>query len=190
MLRTHSSRRKSFASFRFGDNVKLIDLNLLLYAVNRDSVRHGAAKAWVEDTLSGTESVALPWVVVLGFLRLSTNARVFPRPLDVRDAVAIVDSWFAQPQVLPLNPGADHWRLVHDLLTESGAAGNLTTDAHLAALAIEHGAELCSTDSDFARFPQLRWSNPIGSLGAKTANQGGESTRFGGREASMTIHPP
>jgi hypothetical protein len=141
--------------------VKVVDLNLLLYAVNRDSSRHERAKAWLEDTLSGDELVALPWVVLLGFIRLSTNPRILPRPLAAERAVGVVDSWLAQPPVITLGAGDEHWRILRDLLQESGTAGNLTTDAHLAALAIENGAELCSSDSDFARFRQLRWVNPL-----------------------------
>jgi toxin-antitoxin system PIN domain toxin len=141
--------------------VKLVDLNLLLYAVNRDSANHARAKAWLEELLSGEETVALPWVVILGFLRISTNARVLPQPLSPEQAIAVVDSWLARPQVLPLDPADEHWRVLRGVLTETGTAGNLTTDAHLAALAIEHDAELCSSDGDFARFGQLRWTNPL-----------------------------
>jgi toxin-antitoxin system PIN domain toxin len=141
--------------------VKLVDLNLLLYAVNRDSANHGKAKAWIEELLSGDETVALPWVVVLGFLRISTNARILPRPLTPAQAVAVVDSWLAQPQLILLHPADEHWLVLRGLLAETGTAGNLTTDAHLAALAIEHDAELCSTDGDFARFAQVRWMNPL-----------------------------
>lgn len=141
--------------------MKVVDLNLLLYAVNRDSHHHAPAKAWLERTLNGEEPVALPWVVLLGFLRLATSARVFPQPLAPAQAVAIVDRWLARPPVMTLAPGDEHWRILRDLLAGSGTAGNLTTDAHLAALAIEHGAELCSTDGDFARFRQLRWMNPL-----------------------------
>ena len=141
--------------------MKVIDLNVLLSAVNRDAEHHEPARKWVEETLSGVERVGLPWVVLLGFLRLVSSPRVFARPMRNADALRVVDSWLAQPAVVPLTPGEDHWRILQDLLTRSGTAGNLTTDAHLAALAIEHGAELCSTDADFARFPGLRWSNPI-----------------------------
>lgn len=141
--------------------MKLVDLNLLLYAVNRDSPHHARAKAWLERTLSDEEPAAMPWVVLLGFLRLATSAQVFPQPLAPDRAVAVVDGWLARPPVVVLAPGDEHWRILRDLLTQSGTAGNLTTDAHLAALAIEHGAELCSTDSDFARFGQLRWINPL-----------------------------
>lgn len=141
--------------------MKLIDLNLLLYAVNIDSVPHRQAKAWLEDILSGDEPVAIPWVVLLGFLRISTNSHIFPNPLQVTQALEIVDGWLAQPKVQLLSPQMRHWSILRSLLNESGAAGNLTTDAHLAALAIENGAELCSTDSDFSRFPRLNWTNPL-----------------------------
>lgn len=141
--------------------MKVVDLNLLLYAINRDSPRHAAAKAWLESALSGEETVAIPWVVVLGFLRIATNPQVMPRPISVDDAVDVVDGWFAQPSVIDLSPGDEHWRVLKDLIVEAGTAGNLVTDAHLAALAIEQGAELYSTDSDFARFARLRWTNPV-----------------------------
>jgi len=141
--------------------VKVIDLNILLYATNRDSPRHAASKTWLESILSGEESVAVPWIVVLGFLRLATSRLVFPHPISVEEAIAVVDGWLSQPPVVALNPGDEHWRVLTRLLTDVGSAGNLTTDAHLAALAIEHGAELCSTDTDFARFTQLRWMNPL-----------------------------
>lgn len=145
--------------------MKLVDLNLLLYAVNRDSPKHDAAREWLEDAFSGEERIGLSWMVLLGFLRLTTSARVFPRPLDALQAVALVESWLEQPSVIAVHPGDEHWPILRGLLADAGTAGNLTTDAHLAALAIEHGAELCSTDSDFARFPKLRWTNPIQAVG-------------------------
>lgn len=141
--------------------MKVIDLNLLLYAINRDSAQHAPARAWLERTLANREPVALPWVVVLGFLRLATSARVFPEPLSAAAAAEVVDGWLAAPAVVVLSPGDEHWRILRGLLDESGTAGNLTTDAHLAALALEHGAELCSTDADFGRFRGLRWVNPL-----------------------------
>lgn len=141
--------------------MKLLDLNLLIYAVNRDSPRHRQAKAWLEEVLSGNEPVALPWNVILGFVRITTNSRILPGALSVEGAVSIVDSWLAQPVVKLISPGSEHWRILRALLITAGTAGNLTTDAHLAALAIEHGAELCSTDTDFARFAKLRWANPL-----------------------------
>lgn len=141
--------------------MKVVDLNLLLYAVNRDSVHHARARTWLEQTLSGDEPVALPWIVLLGFLRITTTARILPRPLTVEQALGVVDSWIAQPVVVLLGPGAEHWPILRALLEAAGAAGNLTTDAHLATLAIESGGELCSSDTDFARFPRLHWTNPL-----------------------------
>jgi toxin-antitoxin system PIN domain toxin len=143
--------------------MKLIDLNLLVYAANTDSPQHAKAKAWVEATLSGEETIALPWIVILGFLRVTTNPRIFTHPLATADAIAIVDSWLARANVVAQPPGAEHWRELRAQIEKTGTAGNLTTDAHLAAIAIEHGAELCSTDADFGRFSNLRWSNPIAS---------------------------
>jgi hypothetical protein len=99
--------------------------------------------------------------VVLGFLRLTTNARVLPRPLTTEQAFAIIDDWFAQPCVQTVAPTDRHWAIVKEILAPFGAAGNLTSDAHLAGLAIEHGASLCSSDNDFARFAGLRWVNPL-----------------------------
>jgi toxin-antitoxin system PIN domain toxin len=139
--------------------VKVLDLNLLLYAINADGPHHATAKAWLEDLLSGEEVVAFPWVVVLGFLRLSTNPRVFAQPLAPNEAFGVVDGWLSRPAVTALGPGAEHWGILKGLLEEAGTAGNITTDAHLAALAIENGAELHSTDTDFARFAHLRWVN-------------------------------
>ena len=141
--------------------MKVIDLNLLLYAVNRDSPRHSAALTWLQDAMSGEERVGLAWTVVLGFIRVTTSPRVFEHPLSADDALRTVDAWLSQASVSPLEPGEGHWSILRDLLVEAGAAGNLTSDAHLAALAIEHGAELCSTDADFARFKRLRWTNPL-----------------------------
>lgn len=138
-----------------------VDLNLLLYAVNRDSRQHRAAKAWLEDVLSGDETVGFAWIVLLGFIRLTTNRQVFESPLSVEEAIAVVDSWLDQPNAQVLSAGDHHWPILRELLSSAGTAANLTTDAHLATLAIEHGAELCSTDGDFARFRQLRWRNPL-----------------------------
>lgn len=141
--------------------MKVLDLNLLLYAVNRDAVQHASAKAWLEEALSGDEPIAVPWIVILGFLRVATNQRVFSRALSTEEAVEIVDSWLSQPAVIAVSPRDDHWQVVRALIHSAGTAGNLTTDAHLAALAIESGAELCSTDADFGRFAGLRWRNPL-----------------------------
>jgi uncharacterized protein len=141
--------------------VKVLDLNLLLYATNRDSPRHADAKRWLEAVLSGEETVAIPWVVVLGFLRIATSPLIFSRPIPVGDAIAVVDGWLAREAVIVLSPGDEHWGILKSMLDDAGTAGNLTTDGHLAALALEHGAELCSTDGDFSRFERLRWLNPL-----------------------------
>jgi len=139
----------------------LPDLNLILYAHNRAAPSHLQAKEWWETTLSSTRPVALCWAVMLGFVRLSTQRRVFREPLPVSAACSEVRAWLAQPQVIILEPGRRHASIVFDLLERLGTAGNLTTDAHLAALAIEHQCELCSTDSDFNGFPGLLWANPL-----------------------------
>lgn len=141
--------------------MRLLDLNILLYAINSDSPHHRAAKSWIEECLGGVDTVAIPWVVILGFLRLSTSRHVFARPLPAEQAVAVVEGWMGRPNVVALSPGRDHWRILKNLVTGVGTAGNLTTDAHLAALTIEHGCQLCSTDADFGRFPQLDWINPL-----------------------------
>lgn len=141
--------------------MKLVDLNLLLYAVNRDAPLHRPARSWLERVLSGDEAVAFSWVVLLGFLRVTTQSQILQRPLAPETAMSIVDGWLGQPPVRPLNPGPEHWRVLSELLSRTGSAGNLTTDAHLAALAIENGCELCSTDHDFARFDRLHWTNPL-----------------------------
>jgi uncharacterized protein len=141
--------------------VILPDVNLLLYAVDVESTRHPEAREWLEGALSGTEEVAFAWAVVLGFVRISTNPSVFEEPLDADQAFAYVDEWLARPVAATVAPGPGHVALLRELLQQLGVAGNLTSDAHLAALAIEHGAELCSSDTDFARFRGLRWRDPI-----------------------------
>jgi uncharacterized protein len=139
----------------------LLDANVLIYAVNSDAPLHRKAKAWLERALSGTDVVGLTWAVLLAFLRLTTGPGVFHTPLSVDTAFDIVDAWLSQPSVVTVDPTAQHVRVVRDLLAPLGTAGNLTSDAHLAALAIEHGAELFSSDNDFNRFPRLRWRNPL-----------------------------
>ncbi len=111
--------------------------------------------------MNGTGGVGLPWVAVLGFIRIATNPKILDNPLDAAGACARVRSWFARPQTVSIHPGDRHADILFGLLETVGSAGNLTTDAHLAALAIEHQAELHSTDADMARFPGLRWANPL-----------------------------
>jgi toxin-antitoxin system PIN domain toxin len=138
------------------------DVNLLIHAHNSDSPLHVAARAWWEDLLSSTRPVGLAWVAVLGFVRIATHRQVLERPLPVAAACAAARSWLVQPYVSVLHPGERHAEILFGLLEALGTAGNLTTDAHLAAVAIEHQAELHSTDRDFGRFPGLRWENPLG----------------------------
>lgn len=137
------------------------DVNLLLYAYDSTSESHGRARSWWERVLSGSEPVRLPWVTVLGFVRIGTHARVFARPMSVAEATAHVDSWFQQSVVEAVHPGPRHWSILSGLLKQARAAANLTTDAHLAALAIEYGGIVCSSDTDFRRFPGLRFENPL-----------------------------
>lgn len=139
--------------------MKLPDVNVLLYAVDEGSRHHRRARAWLEEELSGTETVAFCWSVVLAFVRLSTRPVVFERPLSADEALDVVEGWLGQPNATIVEPTTRHVAVLRDLLGAFGTAGNLTTDAHLAALAIEHGAELCSYDADFGRFAGLRWSN-------------------------------
>ena len=138
----------------------LPDVNLLVYAYNEDAPHHAAAKIWWEDCLSGSEPLALAWVVMLGFVRLMSNRRVLVRPMAAAEAVEHCRSWLLQPNVRILLPGPAHMDVLAGLL--AGHVGsNLVTDAHLAALAIEHQAELHSNDTDFARFSGLAWRNPV-----------------------------
>ena len=139
----------------------LLDANLLIYAVDADAPQHARARRWLEKVLSGEETVGLPWIVVLAFLRVTTRVGVLRRQLSAEQAVGFIDEWLAQPYVELVNPEAGHWALLKKLLNEVGAAGNLTSDAHLAALAVEGGWELASTDHDFRRFAGLRLVNPL-----------------------------
>ncbi|MGB0679911.1 MAG: type II toxin-antitoxin system VapC family toxin [Polyangiales bacterium] len=137
------------------------DLNLLIYAYNADAPHHEAARAWWEACLSGQEEVGLPWAVLHGFMRLMTHRRVLEQPLRPDDVIAIESSWLERDNAFILQPGDRHFRIWSELLSALGIAGKLTTDSHLAALAIEHRAELHSNDGDFARFRELRWHNPL-----------------------------
>jgi toxin-antitoxin system PIN domain toxin len=137
------------------------DVNLLVHAYNQESRRHARAKAWLEELLGGDRHVGLAWAVILGFIRITTNRQILTHPLSASEACDHVRAWLAQPYVTLLHPGGRHAEILFGLLVALGTAGNLTTDAHLAALAIEHQCELQSTDSDFARFAGLNWNNPV-----------------------------
>ena len=138
----------------------LPDVNLVVYAYNEDAPFHIAAKAWWERCLSGTEPVGLAWVVLLGFIRLMSHRRVLARPMTASEASEQCRLWLLQPNVRIALPGASHMDILGSLLADP-IGSNLITDAHLAALAIEHQAELHSNDSDFVRFSGLTWRNPI-----------------------------
>lgn len=137
------------------------DINLLVYAYNVSAPEHEMARSWWEACLSETREVGLPWAVLLGYLRLMTSRDVLVEPLAPAEALAHIRSWLERAQAHPLLPGPRHLDLLDRLTAEGGAAGRLTTDVHLAALAIEHQAELHSNDSDFSRFSGLRWRNPL-----------------------------
>ena len=140
--------------------MKLVDLNVLLYVVNQDADHHGVALEWWNTALRGDQPIGLTWVVLLGFLRLTTNPAIYPQPLDAEVAIGKVANWLSLDQIRLVQETEDHWHILAELLPETGTAGNLTTDAHLAALAISHGATLVSFDNDFSRFPGLRWESP------------------------------
>jgi toxin-antitoxin system PIN domain toxin len=141
--------------------VRLPDANVLLYAVDRDSPHHLPARQWLETNLSGTRTVGFAWSVLLAFLRLCTRAQVFSSPLTPEEAFDLVDEWLSRPCATILHPTERHAGVLRQIIEPLGTAGNLTSDAHLAALAIEHGGEVCSADADFGRFSGVRWSNPI-----------------------------
>jgi uncharacterized protein len=141
--------------------VILIDANLLLYAYNPRAAQHEASRIWLEKTLSGTEMVRFAWITLWAFLRIGTNVRVFERPLSPADAEAAISSWLAEPNTDVIDPGERHWEILRSLLHAGQATGPLVMDAVLAAIAIEHGATLCTTDRDFSRFPGLKWTNPL-----------------------------
>jgi uncharacterized protein len=140
--------------------VKLPDANVLLYALDDTSARHTGAKAWLDSALSGSEEVGFAWAVLLAVLRLSTKPTVFVHPLRPDEAFDIVDEWLAQPCSLIVHPTLRHSALMRGFLIAAGTAGNLTTDAHLAALALEYGAAVCSYDADFTRFAGVTLINP------------------------------
>lgn len=138
------------------------DLNLLVYAYNADAPLHASAYSWWKELLNGRDSVGIAWVVTIGFVRLMTSRVVLTHPMHAGPALAHIKAWYARPNVVRLEPGPRHLEIFEQLVTPIGTAGNLATDVHLAALAIEHQCELHSNDGDFGRFSGLRWRNPIG----------------------------
>jgi hypothetical protein len=141
--------------------LRLIDVNVLLYVVNEDAVHHSVLLPWWERALADEQPVAFSWIVLIGFLRLSTSQLIFDRPLTVDEAVDRVGRWMDHPNTRMLIESDRHWLILRELIADVGTAGNLTNDTHLAALAIQYGATLVSCDADFSRFPRLRWENPL-----------------------------
>jgi uncharacterized protein len=140
--------------------VRLVDANVLLYAVNRDEPHHHQARRWLDRALAGGKSVGFAWTVLLAFLRLSTRAQLFERPLRVDQAIALIEGWLDQPPAVLVEPTRRHPALVGGLLRSSGTAGNLVNDAHLAALALENDVTIVSFDRDSARFQGVRFLPP------------------------------
>jgi len=141
--------------------VILVDVNLLVYSIDAGNRFHAETRTWWDNVLSSEQKVGLCLPSILGFLRLATNPRIFESPLAVHDAIGRIEGWLDQPRTTLLLPTTRHWKILRGLLESLGLAANLTTDAHLAAYAIEHGYELYSNDTDFGRFPDLRWVNPL-----------------------------
>jgi toxin-antitoxin system PIN domain toxin len=140
--------------------MKVVDANVLLYAINSDAVQHEDARRWMEGALNGEEAIGFSWTVLLAFLRLSTRRGLFARPLEVAEAIDMTDEWLAQPPAVIVQPTTRHGAILRGLLGSTGSGGNLVNDAHLAALAVEHGAEIVSYDTDFERFNGVRCRTP------------------------------
>jgi uncharacterized protein len=141
--------------------VIVLDANLLLYAYDSASPHHAKARSWIEKVLSGITAVGLPWQTVSAFLRIMTNPKLPGERFTLEEAVQLVDRWLEQPNVRLLGPGDEHWALFRQMIVEGQAPGALISDAQLAALTMEYGGVLHTTDRDFARFPGLRWRNPL-----------------------------
>ena len=139
----------------------VIDANLLIYSYDLDSTYHKKSRAWLEEALSGAEAVGLPWQSVSAFLRVITNRRLSGMRVSLQQAVQVVDEWFQQPNVQMLVPADQHWSVLRQMILEGQASGPLVSDAEIAAITIEHGGVLYTADRDFARFPGLRWKNPL-----------------------------
>ena len=140
--------------------MKLVDANVLVYAVNSASEHHEASRRWLDRALSGADIVGLAWVPLLAFARLTTKHGLFPSPLDPRDALAQIREWCAAPGAVLVQPSARHADVLSDFVVQVGAGGNLVNDAHLAALAIEHRGSVVTYDHDFGRFDGVRWDTP------------------------------
>jgi toxin-antitoxin system PIN domain toxin len=139
----------------------VLDVNLLLYAYDGRPAQHERARRWWQSTICGPELIGLPWQTIHGFLRISTDARISGNQVPMERSLALVEQWMDLPNVRVLTPGEQHWGLLRRMLLEGQARGPMVTDAQLAALTVEHGGVLYTSDRDFARFPGLRWVNPL-----------------------------
>ena len=139
----------------------IVDANVLIFAVDKDSPSHARARSWVEQAFSADELIGLPWNVLLAFIRIVTRQGILRQALGIEAALGCVEAWVAQPVARVVIPTPAHFGVLAALLRDVGTAGNLTTDAHIAALAIEHGARICSADRDFRRFPGIELINPL-----------------------------
>ncbi len=141
--------------------MKLVDANVLLYAVNERAEHHNVSRSWLEASLAGADTVGFAWLPLVAFLRMATKAGLFPEPLTIDEAVDQIERWLAAPAAMIVEPTARHTTVLRDLLLAIGATGgNLVNDAHLAALAVEHRAGVVSFDHDFGRFPGVAWTMP------------------------------
>ncbi len=140
--------------------MKIVDINVLIYAINQDAPLHGKMKNWWERAIVEGDTIGLCWIVILGFIRIVTSSRIMPNPLSSEAAIELVNEWLSLSAVEIIHPRDSHWIILKELFGEMGTAANLTTDAHLAALAIDYGAQLYSTDNDFSRYKKLRWVDP------------------------------
>lgn len=139
----------------------IVDANLLLHANDPTSPHRAAARAWLVTAFAGPELVCFAWLTLWAFIRVASNPRLFEQPLSASEAASHVRSWLSRPTVAVLGPGERHWDILQSVIKTGQANGPLVSDAALAAIAIEHGATLCTTDRDFARFPGLKWQNPL-----------------------------
>lgn len=140
--------------------MKLVDANVLIYAVDLSAEHHVVAKRWLDGALSGRQTVLLPWVSLLAFARIVTHPAVYTAPVAIGEALDFIDAWLEQPTVITPEPDATHVRRVRELLAVTGRGGNLVNDAHLAALALQHRATVITYDNDFGRFPGVTWQRP------------------------------
>jgi len=141
--------------------MKILDTNVLLYAVNRDHEHHERVARWLESTVNDGETTGIPWIVLSGFVRIAINASIFDNPLSAKQAFDLVDAWLAAPTVRVVSETGRHARRFRELLLEIGGGSSTSTDAHIAAIALEHRAVLATCDHDFRRFPGLKVENPL-----------------------------